>query len=133
MSGIAPKRKVRGVLRGEIFFAFLDPVFGREQGGYKPRPVVVVSVNDIPDREWGLVTVVPGTTNTKFSGPNLIAVKKSPQNGLAEDTAFQCHQVRALDHSRLMTRLGCLSQADLVRLAESLKFCLGLNGQLDRF
>lgn len=132
MSGGGPKRKVRGVLRGEIFFAFLDPVFGREQGGYKPRPVVVVSVNDIHDRDWGLVTIVPGTTNTKFSGPNLVTVKRSLQNGLAEDTAFQCHQVRALDHARLMTRLGSLSPADLVRLAEGLKFCLGLTGELDR-
>jgi len=50
------------VERGEIYFVFLDPAFGREMGGYKTRPVVVFSVNDI-NKQPLAVTVVPGTTD----------------------------------------------------------------------
>ena len=35
------------VRRGEVYMVCLDPVFGREMGGFKPRPVVVVSIDDI--------------------------------------------------------------------------------------
>ncbi len=34
------------IQRGEVYFVHLDPVFGREVGGYKTRPVIVVSIDD---------------------------------------------------------------------------------------
>ncbi|HOX39625.1 MAG TPA: type II toxin-antitoxin system PemK/MazF family toxin [Candidatus Brocadiia bacterium] len=46
--------------RGEIYYVCLDPVFGREIGGFKLRPVVVVSINDIND-DTRLAVVIPGT------------------------------------------------------------------------
>lgn len=45
--------------RGDVFFADFDPVFGREIGGHKSRPAVVVSVDDI--HRSRIVVVVPGT------------------------------------------------------------------------
>lgn len=70
------------VFRGEIYFCCLDPVFGREAGGFKTRPVVVISANDIHNQTWGVVTVVPGTSNTKFKGKNLVLVHPNKRNGL---------------------------------------------------
>ena len=46
--------------RGQVFFVDLDPVMGREIGGQKVRPVVVLSINDINSKPL-VVTVVPGT------------------------------------------------------------------------
>jgi hypothetical protein len=42
------------IARGERYFVYLDPAFGHELGGYKTRPVVVVSINDI-HRKTGVV------------------------------------------------------------------------------
>jgi mRNA-degrading endonuclease toxin of MazEF toxin-antitoxin module len=49
------------VQRGEIYYVYLDPVFGREMGGYKTRPVAVLSIHDINSKPL-VVAVVPGTT-----------------------------------------------------------------------
>jgi mRNA-degrading endonuclease toxin of MazEF toxin-antitoxin module len=115
------------IFRGQVYYAFLDPVFGRETGGFKMRPVVVIWTNDLNDKPWSVVTVVPGTSNTKYVGPNLLLVKKDKTNGLEVDTVFQCHQIRALDKGRL-TRgpVGSLSQNDLNSLNKAIRFSIGL-------
>lgn len=114
------------IRRGEIYFVFLDPVFGKEMGGYKTRPVVVVSVNGINDKPL-TVTVAPGTS-TEFSGaPNLVSVKPSSMNGLPNTTVFQCHQLRALDKGRFTSRpVGRLDPKDLDSVGRAIKFSLGL-------
>jgi len=43
--------------RGHLFFVFLDPVFGKEIRGYKTRPVVVISINDISAKQLQTWTV----------------------------------------------------------------------------
>lgn len=53
--------EVVAIRRGEVYFVHLDSAFGRELGGYKTRPVVVLSINDINQKPL-VVTVVPGTS-----------------------------------------------------------------------
>lgn len=114
------------VLRGEIFFAYLDPVFGREMGGFKERPVVVLSVPDIHDKPWGLSTVVPGTTTIR-TAPNLVLVQPSGTNGLRAPTVFQCHQLRAIDNARFLNRaVGRLDSKDIERIEDAIKYSLGM-------
>jgi mRNA-degrading endonuclease toxin of MazEF toxin-antitoxin module len=114
------------VQRGEVFFACLDPVFGRELGGFKARPVLVVSINAIASTR--LVVVVPGTSKALGKFPNIVAVQPSPTNGLTGITYFQCHQIRAIEQARLMTSrsIGKLSPEDLARIEEAMAYCLGL-------
>jgi mRNA-degrading endonuclease toxin of MazEF toxin-antitoxin module len=64
--------------RGQIYFVFLDPAFGREIGGYTERPVLVVSINDI-HRKTRLVTIVPGTS-TPSAVQNVVRVEPDPSN-----------------------------------------------------
>jgi mRNA interferase MazF len=114
--------------RGEIYFVELDPVVGREIGGQKARPVVVLSINDINIKPL-VVTVVPGTKAAEkvTTYRNVVLVVPSQGNGLALPTIFYCHQLRAIDHTRFPPRpAGRLSSSDLVRLEEAVKFCLGL-------
>ena len=85
------------IRRGEIHFVFLDPVFGHELGGYKTRPVVVLSINDINAKPLA-VTVVPGTSE-KWQGSvfrNVVRVEPTKENGLSGPTLFECHQIRSL-------------------------------------
>ncbi len=114
--------------RGQVFFVDLDPVVGREIGGQKARPVVVLSINDINSKPL-VVTVVPGTkaADKPVNYRNVVVVEPSRGNGLAVQTIFLCHQIRAIDHSRFAMRpIGRLSASDMTRIKDAVKFSLGL-------
>jgi mRNA-degrading endonuclease toxin of MazEF toxin-antitoxin module len=113
--------------RGDIFMVCFDPVFGREMGGFKLRPCVVISINDI-NKATRLVTVVPGTGTTRPSTyNNIIAVPASPENGLEKQTQFQCHQVRAIERGRLTAKpIGKLERDHFAKIEQALSYCLGL-------
>jgi mRNA interferase MazF len=116
-----------GINRGEIYFVNLDPVIGFELGK-KPRPVVVLSINDI-NRKPLVVTVVPGTSQFRqpHSFRNMVVIDPSAENGLRTATAFQGHQLRAIDHARFIGGpIGRLSAADLERVEAVVRFSLGL-------
>lgn len=117
------------IMRGQIYFVYLDPAFGKEIGGYKMRPVVVLSINDI--NRLRVVTVVPGTStryNPNFK--NLVMVSTSSDNGLKYDTTFSCNQLRSIDSGRFSGKLiGRLSSKDLGKIEESVKHVLGLDVQ----
>ena len=105
--------------------AYLDPVFGRELGGYKPRPILVSA--DKINQSTSLVVVVPGTSTARGAFPNIVAVQPSSGNGLIAVTHFQCHQIRAIEQARLMGRnMGRLSPMDLTRIEKGMAHCLGL-------
>ena len=113
------------VRRGEVYFVDLDPTVGREMGGGKRRPVVVLSINDI-NRKPLVVTVVPGST-TASTFRNVVKVAPVPANGLSKHTYFQCHQIRAIDQSRFSpSPVGYLSSAEMARIEDAVRFCLGL-------
>ena len=114
--------------RGEVFFVDLDPVLGREIGGNKSRPVAVLSINDINVKPL-VVTVVPGTkaADKPVHYRNVVVVAPTPTNGLAMETIFMCHQIRAIDHRRFTSPpVGRLSGEDVLRIEEAVKFSLGL-------
>ena len=108
----------------QLYMAYLDPVFGRELGGYKPRPVLVVSSSPI-NRNTRLVIVVPGTSRGRGTFPNVVEVQPSATNGLETATNFECHQIRAIDQARLMGKsMGRLSREDLARVQTAMAYCL---------
>ncbi|MGD0898984.1 MAG: type II toxin-antitoxin system PemK/MazF family toxin [Thermoguttaceae bacterium] len=116
------------IQRGQVFFVDLDPVVGREIGGHKVRPVVVLSINEINSKPL-VVTVIPGTkaADKPVNFRNVVVVDPSPGNGLAVQTVFLCHQIRAIDHSRFGLRpVGRLSAADITSIEGAVKFSLGL-------
>jgi mRNA interferase MazF len=116
------------IQRGQIYYVYLDPAFGHEIGGYKPRPVVVLSINDINNKPL-TVTVVPGTSDKGQAAHfrNIVPVEPRPENGLTARTFFLCHQVRALDRGRFTGRpLGLLSGPEIDSVVEAVKYTLGI-------
>ena len=60
---------------------------------------------------------------------NVVVVGPSRRNGLAVETIFLCHQIRAIDHSRLATPpISRLAATDMTRIKDAVKFSLGLDG-----
>jgi mRNA interferase MazF len=116
------------IRRGEVYFVYLDPVFGHELGGYKTRPVVVLSINNLNSK--GLVlSVVPGTSDKGQPAHfrNIVRVEPTQGNGLTAPTLFECHQLRALDQGRFTgRRIGSLSDADLDRIVDAVKYTLSV-------
>jgi mRNA interferase MazF len=111
--------------RGQIYFASLDPIQGREQSGR--RPVLVVS-NDAINRQPLVVAVIVGTdaANIQRDYPTNIRVTAA-ESGLPRDTLFLAFQLRSLDHSRFTgPAAGCLSPMRMAEVADALRLTLDL-------
>ena len=113
------------IQRGEIYFANLNPVQGREQAGQ--RPVLVLSVDSI-NRLPLVVTVIVGTKGENVTRDYPTNVRVSPaDSGLAIETVFLCFQLRSLDPSRLSgPPAGKVSGAAFERIENAVRYCLGL-------
>jgi mRNA interferase MazF len=118
---------VEPIRRGEIYFVDLGPVRGKEIDD-KRRPVLVLSINDLNSKPL-VITVVPGTkaANKPLHFPNAVVVPATVTNGLACETIFQCHQIKALDHSRFTSpAVGALAEEHLFLVENAVCYSLGL-------
>jgi mRNA interferase MazF len=113
------------IQRGEIYFADLDPVQGREQAGR--RPVLVLSINAI-NRLPLVVTVVVGTRGDRVARDYSTNVRVAPaESGSPSETVFLRFQLRSLDPSRFSpVPAGRLSGDALDRVDDAVRYCLGL-------
>jgi mRNA interferase MazF len=94
------------VQRGEIWFANLNPARGSEQAGMRP---VLIFQNDAINRLTTTVLAIPFTTNLRRAAlPSCVRIAQG-EGGLEVDSVVLCHQLRALDKSRLQRKLGTVS------------------------
>ncbi len=109
--------------QGDIFWADLDPVQGREQRGR--RPVLVLSRNEI-NRLPLTVMVLVGTgaehVPERFATDLLVTPEES---GLPKATVFMALQVRSLDPRRLGERIGRLAPDRLPEAWQCLRYLMG--------
>lgn len=111
--------------RGEIYFADLNPVRGREQAG--DRPILVLSINAINNLPLA-VTVVVGTDGKNISRDYPTNVRVSPiESGLPIETVFLCFQIRSLYPKRFPQKPGGkVSEEVMVKIENAVRYCLGL-------
>ena len=103
--------------RGEVWWVDLDPTRGSEIR--KTRPAVIVSV-DALNRARRTVVVVPLSSAAPARPPLVVPVESAGTGSVAV-----CDQVRAVDKTRLVSKMGQLSWPDLKVLSESLAVILG--------
>jgi mRNA interferase MazF len=104
--------------RGEIWWVEFDPAVGSEIR--KTRPAIIVS-NDAANRNLARVVVVPLTSNTSRQYPGEALVTISGKQGKA-----MADQIMAADKSRLKTKAGVLSKADMLAVEEAIAVHLGM-------
>jgi mRNA interferase MazF len=109
-------------VRGDVFFAVLDPTRGSEQAG--SRPVVIIS-RDALNRYSPAVLAVPLTTALKKSYPSHVAIPKGVGN-LPQSSTALCEQVRAISKQRLGRSVGRLPAETMARIEIALKIALDL-------
>lgn len=108
------------VLRGEIRWADLNPVRGREQAGH--HPVLILS-HDVFNAHSGTVIAVALTSQPPPAGFPL--TWRVSDGVLPKPAWVKISQIRTLSTERLGKRLARLDEAELARVMEGLKEVLG--------
>ena len=108
------------VLRGDIRWADLSPVRGREQAGR--RPVLVLS-QDVFNQRSGTVIAVALTSQPSRAGFPLTLELTSSR--LPKRSWVKISQVRTLAAERIGKRLGRASAEELAQVIEGLNEIVG--------
>lgn len=110
------------VLRGQMYYADLDPVIGSEQGG--TRPVLVIQ-NNVGNSFSPTIIIAPITTRVKkLRQPTHIGIP--PFFGLPKSSMAMLEQIRTIDKSRLGDYVGCLDDDVMDYIDEALGISVGL-------
>ncbi|UXE60505.1 MAG: type II toxin-antitoxin system PemK/MazF family toxin [Woronichinia naegeliana WA131] len=108
--------------RGEIWLANLDPTQGSEQAG--TRPIIIFQDSTLSKFTTTIITI-PLTTNLRRSAlPTCLIISKG-QGGLNQDSVALCHQIRVLNKTRLIKKLGKLELEVIANLENIVLFTLG--------
>jgi len=109
------------ILRGEIRWADLNPVRGREQAGL--RPVLVLSHDVFNDRS-GTVIAVALTSQPQRAGFPLTLELQAAR--LPKRSWVKISQIRTLAAERIGARLGRASPEEISQVVEGLNEIIGI-------
>lgn len=108
----------------ELWLADLNPRIGTETG--KVRPVVIIQT-DLLNKSHPSTIVCPVTTNVQRKSEILrVHLTKGTAN-VKEDCDIMIDQIRAIDNSRLMHRIGQLDEAIKDKIKENIRIVLDLD------
>ena len=108
------------ILRGEIRWADLNPVRGREQAGF--RPVLILSHNVFNERS-GTVIAMAITSQTQQAGFPLTLELES--KNLPKRSWVKISQIRTLSVDRIGKKLGNAAIEQLDQVIEGLNEIIG--------
>lgn len=108
--------------RGEVWLANLNPIQGSEQAGIRP---VIIFQNDIVSQFSTTIITIPLTTNQRRAALPICLLIPQRDTGLAQDSVALCFQMRVLDKTRLIRKLGQLDCETLVQLEKVVLLTLG--------
>ena len=104
-------------LRGDIYYADMEPHIGSEQGG--KRPVVVLHSPTL------IVATVTTRTEKKKNQPTHVLVDSNP--AFEEPSMILLEQIFTIDKSRIERFMGYASKAEMLRIDMALLVSLALN------
>ena len=108
------------ILRGEIRWADLNPVRGREQAGL--RPVLILS-QDVFNERSGTVVAVAITSQPQRAGFPLTLELRA--KGLPKKSWVKISQIRTLAVERIGKMIGRASPEELAQVVEGLNEIVG--------
>lgn len=108
------------ILRGDIRWADLNPVRGREQAGR--RPVLILS-HDVFNERSGTVIAMAMTSQEPRAGFPLTL--ESHADGLPKRSWIKISQIRTLSTDRIGRRLGRTSEEELARVLDGFSEIVG--------
>ena len=109
------------ILRGDIRWADLNPVRGREQAGL--RPILVLS-HDVFNERSGTVIAVALTSQPQRAGFPLTLELQAPK--LPKRSWAKISQIRTLAVERIGAKLGRASPEEIAQVVEGLNEIIGI-------
>ena len=110
--------------RGEIYLTALDPTLGREIR--KTRPALVIQ-NDTSNQYDATTMVAPITSTVRFPlSPVHVLLPAGPSTGLSVPSVAVFNQIRAVDHARLIGKLGEASAEAMLEVDWAIHVSFGL-------
>ena len=108
----------------EIWLADLNPQIGTEPG--KVRPVVIVQTNFLNEIEHPTTIICPITTKLNNES-DILRIRINKGNcGLNENSDIMIDQIRAIDNSRFVKKIGFLSTEMILKIQENIKNVLDI-------
>ncbi|MDD2599237.1 MAG: type II toxin-antitoxin system PemK/MazF family toxin [Kiritimatiellae bacterium] len=108
------------ILRGDIFWADLNPVIGHEQAGF--RPVLILS-QDVFNERSGTVIAAALTSQSQKAGFPLTLELESAN--LQKKSWVKISQIRTLSVKRIGEKMGRVSPEELNAVIEGLNEIIG--------
>jgi mRNA interferase MazF len=108
------------ILRGGIFWADLNPVIGREQGGL--RPVLVLSENVFNVRSGTVIAVALTSQPQRAGYPLSLELDDSK---LPKKSWVKISQIRTLSVKRIRNKISEASEEQIALIIEGLNEIIG--------
>ena len=108
------------ILRGDIYWADLNPVVGSEQGGF--RPVLILS-HDIFNERSGTVIAMAITSQPQRAGFPLTFALSATK--LPKKSWVKISQIRTLSTKRIRDKIATVSPEELDIIIEGLDEIIG--------
>ena len=109
-----------GILRGNIYWADLNPVIGSEEGGF--RPVLILSHNVFNERS-GTVIAVAITSQPQRAGFPLTLELSGTK--LPKQSWIKMSQIRTLSNKRIGKIISRISEEELIDVIEGINEIIG--------
>ncbi len=108
------------ILRGDIYWADLDPTLGHEQSGR--RPVLILSQEVFNDRSGTVIAVALTSQPQKAGFPLTLALS---DQRLPKKSWVKISQVTTLSTKRLGTKVGKASHEEIELVVDGLNEIIG--------
>ncbi|HBR01742.1 MAG TPA: PemK family transcriptional regulator [Ruminiclostridium sp.] len=109
------------ILRGDIYYADLNPTVGSEQGGVRP---LVILQNNVGNRHSPTVIAAAITASPKKKLPTHASIGHAC--GQMKESFVLLEQIRTIDRSRLREYVGRLDEQAMKKIDEALGISVGL-------
>ena len=111
-------------IRGDIYYANMEPHVGSEQGGERP---VVVLQNDMGNKHSStlIIATLTSKVDKKLNLPTHVLLDQN--SGLKVPSIVQLEQIFTIDKRRVQRFAGQTSSEEMDRIEAALKISLGMN------
>ncbi|BAY25791.1 transcriptional modulator of MazE/toxin MazF [Calothrix sp. NIES-2100] len=111
--------------RGEVWLVNLDPTIGTEIS--KKRPCIIVNDDAIGILPLKVIVPVTDWKERYAIRPWMVRLEASADNGLAKVSAVDTFQIRSVSETRLVKKLGHLSNSEMQLVSQALAVVLNLS------
>ncbi|AFZ58246.1 type II toxin-antitoxin system PemK/MazF family toxin [Anabaena cylindrica FACHB-243] len=111
--------------RGEVWLVNLDPTVGTEIS--KKRPCIIVNDNSIGILPLKVIVPVTDWKERYSIRPWMVKLEPTTENSLAKVSGVDTFQIRSVSETRLVRKLGQLSESEMQLISQALAVVLSLS------